>query len=62
MQAVQDLDDAEFIFSGGRYNVSCFLAQKAAEKVLKAYLLAIGAEEVWGTFSRRLVQRHRSNR
>lgn len=48
LQAVQDLDDAEFIFSGKRYNVSCFLAQQAAEKVLKAYLLAIGAEEVWG--------------
>lgn len=48
LQAVQDLDDAEFIFSGKRYNVACFLAQQAAEKVLKAYLFAIGAEEVWG--------------
>jgi len=48
LQAEQDLDDAEFNRSGGRYNVACFLAQQSAEKGLKAYLYSKGAEEVWG--------------
>jgi len=48
LQAKQDLDDAEFNLSGGRYNVTCFLAQQSAEKALKAYLFSKGAEEVWG--------------
>ena len=48
LQAEQDLDDAEFNLSGGRYNVACFLAQQSAEKALKAYLFSRGAEEVWG--------------
>lgn len=48
LQANQDLDDAEFNLSGGRYNVACFLAQQSAEKALKAYLFLKGAEEVWG--------------
>jgi HEPN domain-containing protein len=47
-QALQDLDDAKFNLSGKRYNVACFLAQQSAEKVLKAYLILKGAEEVWG--------------
>ncbi len=48
LQAEQDLDDAEFNLSGGRYNVACFLAQQSAEKALKAYLFSKEAEEVWG--------------
>jgi HEPN domain-containing protein len=47
-QAKQDLDDAVFNLSGKRFNVACFLAQQSAEKSLKAYLYAKGAEEVWG--------------
>ncbi len=47
-QAEQDLDDAKYNLKGKRYNVACFLAQQAAEKVLKAYLYFKGAEEVWG--------------
>lgn len=48
LQALQDLDDAKFNLSGGRYNVACFLAQQSAEKVLKAYLFMKGADEVCG--------------
>jgi len=48
-QARRDLDDAEFAASGSRWNLACFLAQQAAEKALKAYLYACGAEAVWGT-------------
>jgi len=48
LQGSQDLDDAKFNLSGNRYNVACFLAQQSAEKVLKAYLIAQGAESVWG--------------
>jgi HEPN domain-containing protein len=47
-QAIHDLEDARFNLAGGRYNVACFLAQQAAEKALKAFLLYKGAEEVWG--------------
>lgn len=47
-QAIHDLEDARFNLSGGRYNVACFLAQQAAEKALKAFLLKKGADEVWG--------------
>jgi HEPN domain-containing protein len=47
-QARRDLDDAEFAASGARWNLACFLAQQAAEKALKAYLYARGAEAVWG--------------
>ncbi len=48
LQAQQDLEDAKFNLSGGRYNVACFLAQQSAEKALKAFLIFKGAEEVWG--------------
>jgi HEPN domain-containing protein len=47
-QALQDLEDARFNLSGKRYNVTCFLAQQSVEKALKAFLIAKGAEEVWG--------------
>lgn len=48
MQAERDFDDAKFASNGKRYNLSCFLAQQSAEKVLKAYLYSRGIEEVWG--------------
>lgn len=47
-QSQRDLSDAQFNYGGARYNLVCFLAQQAAEKALKAYLYAQGAEEVWG--------------
>ena len=47
-QAERDLDDARFAASGARWNLACFLSQQAAEKALKAYLYAQGAESVWG--------------
>lgn len=47
-QALRDLDDAEFAASGARWNLACFLSQQAAEKALKAFLYARGAETVWG--------------
>jgi len=47
-QARRDLDDAEFAASGARWNLTCFVAQQAAEKALKAYLYHRGAEAVWG--------------
>ena len=47
-QAQQDLDDAEFAREGGRFNLSCFLGQQAAEKAVKAYLYHRNVEDVWG--------------
>jgi len=53
-QAMRDLDDARYVFAGQRYNLTCFLAQQAAEKALKGYLYAQGAEMVWGHSVREL--------
>lgn len=47
-QAESDLGDAEYSQAGGRYNLACFLCQQAAEKALKAFLYARGAEQVFG--------------
>lgn len=47
-KARRDLDDARFAASGSRWNLACFLSQQAAEKALKAFLYARGAEAVWG--------------
>lgn len=47
-QSRRDLDDARFAASGARWNLACFLSQQAAEKALKAFLYARGAEAVWG--------------
>ena len=33
---------------GGRYHLTCFLAQQAGEKALKGYLYAQGQDRVWG--------------
>ena len=46
-QALRDLDDAKFNFSGKRFNVACFLAQQSAEKAIKSFLFFKGAKEVW---------------
>ncbi len=47
-QAESDLDDARFVLQGGRYSLTCFLCQQAAEKALKGLLYRSGAEDVWG--------------
>jgi HEPN domain-containing protein len=47
-QAEQDMDDAMLLAEHKRHNSACFLAQQAAEKALKAFLYAQGAEDVWG--------------
>ncbi len=47
-QARRDLDDARYAAAGARWNLTCFLAQQSAEKALKAFLFARGAEMVWG--------------
>src|SRR3954452_13396151 len=36
------------VSDGGRAALACFLAHQAAEKAVTAYLLARGAERVWG--------------
>lgn len=47
-QAEHDLSDADYSRAGGRYSLACFLCQQAAEKALKAFLYAQGAEQVLG--------------
>jgi HEPN domain-containing protein len=47
-QAEHDLADAEFVAAAGRHALACFLSHQAAEKVVTAYLLSRGAEQVWG--------------
>lgn len=47
-QAESDLDDARYNAEGGRYSLTCFLCQQAAEKAMKAYLYRQGNELVWG--------------
>ena len=47
-QARRDLDDARYAAAGARWNLACFLAQQAAEKALKGFLYARGAEAVSG--------------
>jgi len=47
-QAEHDLSDAEYSLAGLRFNLACFLCQQAAEKALKAFLYARGAEQVLG--------------
>jgi len=47
-QAERDLDDAQYAFAGERYSLTCFLAQQAAEKAIKAFLYHSGEERVLG--------------
>jgi len=55
-QAKQDLDDAQYGRDGGRFHLTCFLAQQSAEKALKAYLYARGQALVLGHSVARLCQ------
>ena len=47
-QADYDLADAALVAGAGRHALACFLCHQAAEKAVTAYLLARGAERVWG--------------
>ena len=47
-QAEHDLSDGALVRDAGRHALACFLAHQAAEKAVTAYLLARGAERVWG--------------
>lgn len=45
-QAEQDLADAQYLLTGKRYHLVCFLAQQSAEKAIKGFLYAQGLEWV----------------
>jgi len=47
-QAEHDLQDANLTAEAGRHALSCFLCHQCAEKAATAFLLARGAERVWG--------------
>ena len=47
-QSEHDLRDARLVHDAGRHALACFLCHQAAEKAVTAYLLARGAERVWG--------------
>jgi HEPN domain-containing protein len=47
-QSDHDLADAAFLTGAGRHALACFLCHQAAEKAVTAYLLARGADQVWG--------------
>jgi HEPN domain-containing protein len=47
-QSSHDLSDAKMVAEAGRHALACFLCHQAAEKAVTAYLLARGAERVWG--------------
>ena len=47
-QAEHDLRDAQLVHDAGLHALACFLCHQAAEKAVTAYLLARGAERVWG--------------
>lgn len=47
-QSEQDLDDADFLRNGERFNLACFMGQQAAEKALTAFLYHKRVEDVWG--------------
>jgi len=47
-QARHDLADARFAAAGDRHALACFLCHQFAEKAVTAYLIARGAERIWG--------------
>jgi HEPN domain-containing protein len=47
-QSEHDLNDARLVSQAGRHALACFLCHQVAEKAVTAYLLARGAERVWG--------------
>lgn len=47
-QAASDLAQARDSHSAGRYEWACYAASQAGEKALKAGLITLGADAVWG--------------
>ncbi len=47
-QAERDLEDAQYLQEGKRYNLACFMGQQAGEKAVKAFLYSQKVEDVWG--------------
>ena len=47
-QSEHDLNDARLVARSERHALACFLCHQAAEKAVTAYLIARGAERVWG--------------
>jgi len=47
-QAERDLVDAQYLLTGKRYHLVCFLVQQAGEKAIKGFLYAQGLEWVRG--------------
>ena len=47
-QAKEDIDAARYNHKGKKFFISCFLSHQAAEKILKAYLIYKGFENIWG--------------
>ncbi|NYZ16014.1 HEPN domain-containing protein [Azospirillum sp. RWY-5-1] len=47
-QATSDLAQAQDSHAAGRYEWACYAASQAGEKALKAGLIALGAEAIWG--------------
>ena len=47
-QAEQDLEAAQYLLEGQRYNLACFMGEQAGEKAVKGFLYSHGAEDVWG--------------
>ncbi len=47
-QSRYDLEAAEHVVAGGFHALGCFLCQQAGEKAVSGYLLARGADHVWG--------------
>jgi HEPN domain-containing protein len=56
LQAQQDVDDAQYVHAGKRFNLACFLAQQAAEKAIKGFLYAQGWRPVIGCSVAKLCQ------
>ena len=46
-QAELDLEVAQYLLDGKRYNVACFMGQQAGEKAVKGFLYFQGVEDVW---------------
>jgi HEPN domain-containing protein len=57
MQGAKDSKTAEKNAAGGDFEVSCFLFQQAAEKILKAYLCLHGVRSLFGHSTARLAVR-----
>jgi len=61
-QAQEDLGAARDLLASGHFALACFHAQQAAEKALKGFLHAQGADDPWGHAVSRLLADVREGR